>query len=160
MVKSNPNEQVGPTSATFMHIWLKKNGFQMTKKIASLNGYDHQNQVKTWANMRIRREQRTKTNYGILLGDWTINIWSVRPIKWFLGWFWERKKVKKMITVIRVFLSFFQTSYGEDLKEIWRTSIVFLKYSNLHVLFWKWTRSFILSLKFSYHCQKWWNKLI
>ena len=47
MVKSNQNELVGPTSATFMHIWLKKKGFQMTKKIASLNGYDHQNQVET-----------------------------------------------------------------------------------------------------------------
>ena len=40
----------GPLQQPFIHRWLKKKDsyeFQMTKKLASLNGgYDHQNQVE------------------------------------------------------------------------------------------------------------------
>lgn len=50
-IKSNPNDLMWHTSATFIHRWLKMKGFygfQMIEKLGSLNGYDHHNQVKTW----------------------------------------------------------------------------------------------------------------
>ena len=52
MIKSNLNDQVGPTSDTFMHRWLKSMGLcdsKMIENLVSFNGYNHKNQVKTWA---------------------------------------------------------------------------------------------------------------
>lgn len=120
-------------------------GFQMTKKLASLNCYNHKKQVETWVIYE-SRETNPRTNSGILIGDWTIkrrypdfSIWSMRPIKWFLGWFWIHKKVKKRTKlVLRVFLLFLKIFNEKKLIERnMENFFTRLKYWNLRVLFWK-----------------------